>query len=115
MDKAELLGGGGYVTEEVPIPRLGEGATVTVRGMTRMEALLVGKQDGADKIEPLALHYAVVDPPLTLKEAEQWMRTAPSSEVGPVVRAINRLSGGADRADKEAAKSVPEQGQPAEV
>lgn len=113
MDKAELLGGGGFDTEEVPIPRLGK--SVTVRGMTRMEALLVGKQGDADKIEPLALHYAVVDPPLTLKEAEQWMRSASSSELRPVVQAINRLSGAGDRADKEAAKSLPEQGQPAEV
>lgn len=108
MDKAELLGGGWHVTEEVPIPRLGK--SVTVRGLTRMENLLVGKLDGAEKMEPLALHYAMVDPELTLKDAEAWMRAAPSHELGPVVKAINRLSGADPGADKEAAKSVPEQG-----
>lgn len=113
MEASELLGGGEVETEQVPVARLGK--SVTVRGMTRMEALLVGKQDGPEKIEPLALHYAVVDPKLTLKQAEEWMRSAPSSEVGPVVRAINRLSGGGDRADKEAAKSVPGEGQPPAV
>jgi hypothetical protein len=113
MEASELLGGGGVETEEVPIPRLG--ISVTVRGMTRMEALLVGKQDGPEKIEPLALHYAVVDPKLTLKQAEEWMRTAPSTEVGAVVRTINRLSGGGDRADKEVAKSVPGEEQPPAV
>lgn len=113
MDKSELLGGGGLDTEEVPIPRLGK--NVTVRGMTRMEALLVGKQDGAEKMEPLAISYALVDPVLTLKEAEQWVRSAGVHEVKTVVQAINRLSGLGQGADKEAAKSLPDQGQPAEV
>lgn len=111
MDKAELLGGGGLETAEVEIPRIGK--SVTVRGMTRMEALLVGKLDGAEKMEPQAIAYAMVDPVLTLKEAEQWVRSASVREVKAVVQEINRLSGMGG--EKEAAKSVPDRGRRAAV
>lgn len=107
MDKDKLLGGGRVGTEKVKIPRTNE--SVTVRGLTRMEMLLAGKLDGAAAMEPRILHYGMVDPELTEKEAEQWMRTAPAGELRPVMAAINRLSGMGRGAEKATAKSVPDE------
>lgn len=108
MDKAKLLGGGRIETETVTIP--GTTETVTVRGLSRMEMLLAGKLDGPARMEPRILHYGMVDPELTEKEAEQWMQTSPAGELRPVMAAINRLSGMGQGADKEAAKSLPRAG-----
>lgn len=115
MDKSALFGGT-LPTEEIEIPGKG---TITVKALNRYEMLTANKGiDDNDpergfKIEQRMLSYALVDPKITVKDAERWQRSAPAAEITPVLNAINRLSGVSQdpKANpvKEAYKSVPDE------
>lgn len=83
--------------------------TVRVRGLTRGEVMRISKgaADGEDT-QPLAISLALLDPQLTEDEARQYVENAPFEEIEKLGQAINRLSGIAGRADKEAYKSLRE-------
>lgn len=106
MDKAALL------TERLPRAdvELPDGTgTVTVRGLSRYELLLAGKgasESDVASVEQRMLSMAMVDPELSISEAETWQRVSPAGEIAPVVAKINELSGVTKQAQKEAYKSL---------
>lgn len=85
-------------TEDVEI---GNGRKVKVRGLTRYELLLnaKGTDDGA-LIERRNLVTCVVEPKLTLAQAEKWQKSSPPKVIGNVTDTIRRLSGLAEGAQK---------------
>jgi hypothetical protein len=91
-------------TEDVPLPTLG--FSVTVRGLTRREALRVqGKEMATDEAERVLLALAMTDPAMTQDEVSLWQRNAPAGELQPVQAAIMRLSGMSATAVKDAMAS----------
>ncbi len=91
--------------EEVEIPGVG---TVLVRGLSRAELLLAGKHSeaGALVMERHMLHYAMVEPAVSVGDVERWQRAAPAGELQPLVDKVNRLSGIGKDIQKEAIKSL---------
>ncbi|KXK61952.1 hypothetical protein AWW66_10960 [Micromonospora rosaria] len=91
--------------EDVELPGVG---TVRVRGLTRGQIVEISKgmNEGRD-MEPRSLSWALVDPELTEDEARELIQVAPFGEIEAISNTINRLSGIAGRADKEAYKSLP--------
>jgi len=85
--------------EDVEIPGVG---TIRVRGMTRLESLLITKLNDQSvvRVEKFMLAAAMVDPVLTEHEVEQWQKASPAGEIRPVIDVINRLSGITRGADK---------------
>jgi hypothetical protein len=92
-------------TGEVEIPGVG---TITIRGLTRFELLLAGKTSGEDSVvmERKMLAFAMVDPEMSEKDAEEWQKASPAGELAPVVAKVNELSGIGHEAQKEAYKSL---------
>jgi hypothetical protein len=89
-------------TQDVEIPDVG---TVTIRALTRAEALDVTNQDmTVAKMEQLLLSLALVEPRLTPEETAEWHTSAPAGELVPLVTAITELSGLNVEAAKEAVK-----------
>lgn len=86
-------------TEDVTLPN---GKVVKVRGLSRFEYMLAGKDNDGDanKFENQFLRFGLVEPKLTVEQAEKWRKTANTKVVGPVSEAIRRLSGLGDDADK---------------
>ena len=70
MDK-ELLFKARLPEADVDIPGVG---TVRVRGLSRVEAMLVQKVDDPETRERRILAYGMVDPPLSEGEAGRWER-----------------------------------------
>jgi hypothetical protein len=93
--------------EEFEIPGVG---TVTIRGLSRAELLLSGKHSdaGALVMERHMLHYAMVDPAVSVADVEKWQRAAPAGELQPLVNKVNELSGIGRDVQKEAIKSLRE-------
>lgn len=90
--------------EEVELQR---GGTVSVRGLTRSEALKVKGQEMPEaEMEQHLLSTALVDPKLTRAEVAEWQDASPAGEIEDVIAAIMRLSGMEKSAPKEAYKSV---------
>jgi hypothetical protein len=68
--------------------------SVTVRGLTRKEALSVqGVEMDEAEAERKLLAMALVDPVLTEDEIGQWQDNAPAGELVPVTDAVLDLSG----------------------
>ncbi len=105
--KALLMGRREATTEEVQLPSLG--VSVTVRGLTRREALTVtGKPMPAEEAERKLLAMAMVSPPMTEDEVRTWQRNAPAGELQPIDAAIKRLSGMGETAVKDEMATFPE-------
>lgn len=105
MDKAALLAAAAEAlpAEDVEIPGVG---SVRVRGLSRAESLIVGKAEGdPTATERAILRFGLVDPALTEAEIRDWLKVAPNAHVDPVTKAIARLSGMWEGADKAAYKS----------
>lgn len=87
---------------------LGNGDTVTLRGMTRGEAAELGKLDQDDNIglEAFAIATCMVEPKLSIPEARDWMATEGTRTIQGVIDKIQALSGAAPGQTKEATKSV---------
>jgi len=111
VDKATLMraAADALPTEQVEIDGVG---TVTVRGLSRAESLIVGKAEGdPSAAERAMLRYGLVDPALTESDIRDWLQVAPNSHVDPVTKAIARLSGMLEDNAKAAFKSdVPGDG-----
>lgn len=103
MDKAALFAPR-LPEEDFEVPGVG---TVRVRALTRAEALKIANQNmPVDQIERYLLACALVEPKLTENEVRQWQDVAPAGEIEPICKAIQRLSGLEEAADKAAYKSV---------
>lgn len=66
---------------------------VRVRGMTRAAMLQWVECDDPVESEALILHHGLHEPAVTIEEAREVIRSAPSRPVGRVVVEILRLSG----------------------
>jgi hypothetical protein len=87
-------------TGEVEIPGVG---TIKVRGLTRIELLLAGKNtEDVAVMERRMLAYALTDPEMSEKDVEAWQKASPAGEIAPVVAKVNELSGVGRAAQKEA-------------
>lgn len=92
MDKAALLGMS-VPTEEFDIDGVG---TLTLRGMTRYEMMLVFKrQENESELsaEQLSLSIGIVEPKLTEDEIAAWQKVAPGGLLNQIAVRINALSG----------------------
>lgn len=69
------------------------GGRVQVRGMTRAAMLQWVECDDPVESEALILHHGLHEPAVTIEEAREVIRSAPSRPVGRVVVEILRLSG----------------------
>jgi hypothetical protein len=95
-------------TEDVPY---GAGLVVKVRGMSRFEMMLSRKDtDDAGEIERRMLSYCLLEPKITVKQAEAWQKGTDPMALVPVTEAIRRLSKLGEGADKS---DVPADGEPA--
>ena len=88
---------------EVDIPGVG---TVRVRGLSRIEAILVQKCDDIEARERKIISFGLVDPELSEHEAGRWQKASAASELESVTTVIANLSGLNADAAKEAYKSV---------
>lgn len=86
--------------EEVPLQR---GGTVSVRGLSRSEALKVkGQEMPEEEMEQLLLSTALVDPKLSKSDVKEWQEASPAGEIEDVIAVIMRLSGMEKAAPKTA-------------
>lgn len=91
--------------EDHEIPGLG---TVRIRSLSRAEVLAIrGKTLSVDEMERRLLSSALLAPALTEKEVGQWQAASAAGELEPVTKAIMRLSGLHEAADKEAVQRFP--------
>lgn len=82
-----------------------DGGTVRVRGLSRIEVLLVQAAEGTAAQERRILRYGMVEPTVTETEAEKWQKAAPGGNGGDLERVTGRiaeLSGMAPAAEKDA-------------
>lgn len=89
---------------DVDLPGVG---VVRVRGLSRAEAMTVRGLDDPAETERRVLALGMVDPTVTVAEAEQWQKSATHAELETVTERIAQLSGLAEESPKEAYKSVP--------
>lgn len=104
MDKQALLSRR-LPTEEVTLL---DGGVITVRALSRAEALQVRERSEDPALEAIVLSMALTEPALTQEEASLWISGAPSSEILGVISVIQRLSG----LSQETPKSGDEGGVP---
>lgn len=105
MDKQELFKSL-LAEEDVEVPGRG---TVRVRALSRAQALhLRGTEMSHSKLERKLLSWAMVNPPLTESEVEQWQDASVAGEIETVSEAIIRLSGMEVSSGKDAWKSAGE-------
>ena len=103
MDKDKLLAPrtgtpSGLPEDTVDVAGMG---TVRVRGLNRVEILLLQKIEDLSTRERKMLTFAMVDPELAEHEAGQWMRVSAAGEIEPVTTRIAQLSGMLPDAAKE--------------
>ncbi|HZO69206.1 MAG TPA: hypothetical protein VFB74_29805 [Kribbellaceae bacterium] len=79
---------------------------VRVRGLSRVEAMLIQKVDDPEARERRILAYGMVEPSVTEAEAGRWQKASVAGELEPVTQKIAELSGILTGADKEAYKSL---------
>jgi hypothetical protein len=85
-------------TADVTLPN---GKVVKVRGLSRFELLLSGKNtDDAALIERRNVSMCMVSPAMTEKQVEAWQRRSGPVALGLVTKAIRDLSGLGEGADK---------------
>ena len=101
MDKAALFAPR-LPQSDVEIPGVG---TVTVRGLSRVEAMLVQKAEDPETRERKILAFGMVDPQITEHEAGKWQQASAAAELEQVTTVIANLSGLNPDAPKEAVKT----------
>jgi hypothetical protein len=102
MDRSELFRQR-IPQEDIEILDVG---VVTVRGLSRHEAIVMQAQKGVLAQEMVMLCFGMVEPMLTEDEVKRWQRCSPAGELEPVTKLISRLSGMGPDADKESYKSL---------
>jgi hypothetical protein len=85
--------------------KLVNGSVVKVKGLTRFEYNLAYKnvtKDSVDtlKVEQLLLRYGMVEPKITVEQAEKLQKETEFSYLQPIVQAIMRLSNITNDAEK---------------
>lgn len=92
VDKTKLLARR-IAEDTVEIEGLGE---VAVRGISRYELLSAGKGINEDKqpdlVERRMIVAGVVEPQLTMADAEAWQKSSGAGEIGKVLQRIRELS-----------------------
>lgn len=88
---------------------LADGAEVVVRGLTRGEARRVDLTDDPGEAENLAVHYALVEPALSLEDVAGWAEQADSDDFQRIAEAVQRLNKVSKAAAKEVTKSPARQ------
>lgn len=92
VDKSKLLARR-IAEDTVEIEGLGE---VAVRGVSRFELLSAGKGVNEEKVPDLIerrmIVAGMVDPQLTMAEAEEWQKGSGAGEIGKVLQKIRELS-----------------------
>jgi hypothetical protein len=94
---------------------LGDGETVTVRGLSRNEADRVAaaektvERDVSPKVKQDAVMISIglVDPVLSVDEVIDWFDDAPAGDIKAIAQRIAELSGMGEGQGKQATKSVP--------
>lgn len=105
VTREQLLAGGRLPQDKIEIEGVG---VVTVRGLNRKEALQVRESgDTPEEQEPWIIHFGMVEPALSLDDAEAWCRVAPAGELQELTVRIAELSGMVPGQAKDATKSVP--------
>jgi hypothetical protein len=87
---------------EVEVEGIG---TIRVRGLSRIEAMLVQKANGIAAMERTMLALAMVDPELTEAEVSRWQKASTAGELEPVTQKISELSGMTQESAKEAMRT----------
>lgn len=99
MDKNELIAGPGERTSVVDLGR----GKVTVKGLTRGEAIQIGEAKGTLDRDRKMVSWGCVEPELTYQDVEAWQKKPGSAgEIETVSYEIARLSGMLEGAEKEA-------------
>lgn len=84
-----------------------DGGTVTVRGLTRSQAVQVAAcDDGSPEQEQAILRLGLVEPQLDEMDVKAWYEVALAGDVQAVCLRIQALSGMDDGAPKEVTKSA---------
>jgi hypothetical protein len=84
-----------------------DGGTVTVRGLTRAEAVQVAAcDDGSPEQEQTVLRLGLVDPQLDETDVKAWYGVALAGDIQTVCLAIQAMSGMDPGAPKEVTKSA---------
>lgn len=103
MTSKEELWGGALPTGDVEVR---PGVSVTVRGMSRLELMQLGKIDDHMESERLMLSTCMVDPKMSPSDVRKWQENSLPNDIAIVSEKIRDLSGIKPSADREAAKSV---------
>ncbi|HYF73908.1 MAG TPA: hypothetical protein VD864_13855 [Nocardioides sp.] len=98
-----LKGGRGRGTDTVT---LSDGMTVTVRALSRNEALGVQDLATTQEKDDFIISKGMTDPQLTPAEVSEWGAAAPAGDLQAVSRRIAELSGMLPDSGKEAYKSA---------
>lgn len=100
MDKTKLLSKR-IRTQEVPIGE--DGDTVTVRSLTREQALKVAnKPMDPEVLERFVLSHAMVSPEMSEDDVKTWQENSEAGEIQTVFEAVISLSG----LNKDSAKTA---------
>lgn len=106
MDKSKLLSKR-IRTVEVPIGN--DGDKVTVRSLTREQALkITDKPMPVDELERYVLSRTMVDPEMSEDDVRVWQENSEAGEIQAVFEEVTRLSGLAKDPVKDAYKSSSE-------
>jgi hypothetical protein len=71
----------------------GEKITVTVRALSRIEALQVQEETSTRGYDARTIALGFVDPTFTYEEALEWQECSPAGEIDPATNKIAELSG----------------------
>lgn len=101
----DLFGMAATETADVVTP---SGGRVKVRGLTRGEQMLIGKEVGGDALEyePRLLAFCVVEPKLTVDDARRFIQGSKVADVSVISDRIRDLSGMGEGAAKSGVSGV---------
>lgn len=87
-------------TEDIDVPGVG---TITVRALTRIEALSVtDKPMPMERVEQILLATAMVRPVMTEDQVRQWQEASAAGEIQEIANKITVMSGMSITADRAA-------------
>lgn len=94
-----LLADSDLDTETLEVDGIGE---VTIRSLTRQQAVKVADAEGGVEREVRILAYGLADPKLTLDQAKQVIQKRSAGQIQGLMEAISRISGLMEDSQKEA-------------
>jgi len=81
------------VTDELPVKIEGRWVKVKIRALSRQEMLEAGGSTDTRTVEQQMLSRAMIKPTMTVAQIAAWQKSSPATEMQPIVKAVNRLSG----------------------